>query len=103
MRLVGVRSYGDVEVAVRSGSQGNPPPFAAGASAAYEWAMGASSRSPVTGVGAEGVPEMGLLTAEVDAAVVRLEDPVLPEDDRAYTEGARDALSWLCGYREDAP
>ncbi|OKK17718.1 hypothetical protein AMK16_20685 [Streptomyces sp. CB00455] len=76
---------------------------AAGAAAAYRWALGRTARAPVTSAHAHGVPDLELLTAEVDAAIVQLGDPTLPVDLRDFTLGVHDALGWVCGYNDQQP
>lgn len=104
-RRVGVRSYAEVDVALNGlvVRRKSAPRFSAGAAAAYEWAMGQTVRSPVTGAEVHGIPDLGLLTAEVDAAVIQLEDPTTPVGNRDYTRGAHDALAWVCGYSDQLP
>ncbi|MBT2468371.1 hypothetical protein J7E97_10890 [Streptomyces sp. ISL-66] len=80
------------------------PQFSAGASAAYRWALGRADRSPVTGAGdSEGFPGLPALTAEVDAAVVQMEDPTGQPGQRDYNRGVHDALAWVCGHSDAAP
>ncbi|WP_240509128.1 hypothetical protein [Streptomyces agglomeratus] len=100
--LVGVRTYADIDLALKGHrGTGGVPQFAAGAEAAYAWAMGRSGRSPVTGTDdAEHIPELSLLTAEVDASVVRLDDPTLEAGTRDFVRGVHDALAWICGYSD---
>ncbi|WP_329466778.1 hypothetical protein [Streptomyces sp. NBC_01431] len=100
--LIGMRSRGDVDVAVRylASRREVTGQFAMGAAAAYRWALGRTARSPVTGTQARGLPDLRLLTAEVDAAAVQLDDPTLPPGARDFTLGAHEALAWLCGYSE---
>jgi hypothetical protein len=109
--LVGTRAYADIELAQRGLSAGaaerDPSPqFSSGASAAYRWALGRTDRSPVTGAGAgaaEDVPDLQALTAEVDAAVVQMEDPTSRPGPRDYSRGVHDALAWVCGHSDHAP
>ncbi|GAA1504258.1 hypothetical protein GCM10009730_03970 [Streptomyces albidochromogenes] len=100
--LVGVRTHTDIELALKDqAGHGGPPPFAAGAAAAYGWALGRSDRSPITGTGAaQGFPGLPLLTAEVDASVVQLDDATTQGDAREYIRGVHDALAWICGYSD---
>ncbi len=49
------------------------------------------------------MPDLYTLTAEVDAATVRLDDPASPADLRDYVLGAHDALAWLCGHTDQRP
>ncbi|MGW7434188.1 hypothetical protein ACWGIN_32235 [Streptomyces sp. NPDC054861] len=108
--LVGTREYAAVVVArnrlgARTGAVDPPSPqFTSGAAAAYQWALGGTERSPVTGNGsAEGVPGLQDLTAEVDAAVVQMEDPTSAAGPRDYHRGVHDALAWVCGHSNQAP
>lgn len=106
---VGTRTYADVELArkhVNAGEAGQSrsQQFSSGASAAYRWALGCADRSPVTGAGeGEGVPDLEALTAEVDAAVVQMEDPAAQAGPRDYSRGVHDALAWVCGHSDHAP
>ncbi|MFG3281407.1 hypothetical protein [Streptomyces sp. NPDC048111] len=100
--LVGVRPRDEVDLALRrlTGRSDAPPQFALGVAAAYRWAMGSGVRAPVTGTSAKYGPDLRLLTAEVDAAVVQLEDPTPQPGVREFTRGVHDALSWVCGYSD---
>ncbi|MET7540677.1 hypothetical protein [Streptomyces sp. NPDC005507] len=106
---MGTRAYADVELAQKrlgaGAAEGGPSPqYSSGASAAYRWALGRADRSPVTGAGdAEGVPKLQALTAEVDAAVVQMEDPTSGPGPRDYSRGVHDALAWVCGHSDHAP
>ncbi|MGW0549033.1 hypothetical protein [Streptomyces altiplanensis] len=105
---VGTRGYADVERAQEqleaAGAERGRSPFSSGASEAYRWALGRAERSPVTGAGGEeGVPDLYKLTAEVDAAVVQMDEPVSRPGPRDHTRGVHDALAWVCGYRDEAP
>ncbi|MFC4608626.1 hypothetical protein ACFO9E_12455 [Streptomyces maoxianensis] len=106
---VGTRAYADVELAqkqlgAREVERGRSPQFSSGASAAYDWALGRADRAPVTGAGdAESVPDLQVLTAEVDAAVVQMEDPTGRPGPRDYNRGVHDALAWVCGHSDEAP
>ncbi|MFG3657093.1 hypothetical protein [Streptomyces sp. NPDC047706] len=98
---IGIRTYGEVD-SVLSGlvaRHGGSAQFSAGEAVALEWALGRTDRSPITGVGARDIPDLQLLTAEVDATVVRLEDPTAPAGNRDYFRGVYDALAWICGLR----
>ncbi|MFV0131427.1 hypothetical protein ACLGI4_27580 [Streptomyces sp. HMX112] len=98
---IGVRTAADVEAARRDdAAERRSPQFRAGASAAYEWATGHAERAPVTAAGAAGVPGLPLLTAEVDAVVVQLEDRTVSPGTRDYLSGVHDALAWICGYSD---
>ncbi|GAA3305615.1 hypothetical protein [Streptomyces cinereospinus] len=98
---IGVRTYGEVDSALSGLVARHPgsPQFSAGEAVALEWALGRVPRAPVTGVGADDVPDLQLLTAEVDATVVRLEDPTAPAGHRDYFQGVYGALAWICGLR----
>ncbi len=100
--LVGVRTYADIDRALKDhADRGGSPEFSAGVAAAYEWAMCRTDRSPVTGTdNAHDIPGLPLLTAEVDAAVVQLEDPTIQTAARDYIRGAHDVLAWICGYSD---
>ncbi|MFD0035366.1 hypothetical protein ACWGDS_44635 [Streptomyces sp. NPDC055059] len=105
---VGTRGYADVELALkqleaREAEQGRSRQFSSGASAAYRWALGCADRSPVTGAGEGEGPDLQALTAEVDAAVVQMEDPAGQPGPRDYSRGAHDALAWVCGHSDNAP
>lgn len=106
---MGTRGYGDVELAhkhldARNTERSRSPQYSGGASAAYRWALGHSDSSPVTGaVDARGIPDLQLLTAEVDAAVVQMEDPTSPPGPADYSRGVHDALAWVCGHSDEAP
>lgn len=102
-QLIGVRAHEDVTFVFKGlAARTTAPEFSSGAAAAYEWAMGHAERSPVTGAGADGIPGLRLLTAEVDAAVVQLDDPTLRAGKRDYVRGVHDALAWVCGYSDHA-
>lgn len=100
-RRVGVRTYADVDLALKDlAARGDGAQFSAGEAAAFEWATGRTDRSPVTGAHAQAIPDLQLLTAEVDAAVVHLEDPTTASGNRDYMHGVHDALAWLCGHSD---
>ncbi|MCS0636783.1 hypothetical protein NX801_14160 [Streptomyces sp. LP05-1] len=107
--LIGTRPRARVEDAYRRLERegdipGRPAHFSAGALEAYGWALGRSPKAPVTGaVCLDGTPSSQLLTAELDAAVVRLDDPTEAVGPRAEAAGAHDALAWLCGLIEERP
>ncbi|GGS95188.1 hypothetical protein [Streptomyces chromofuscus] len=98
---IGIRTYGEVDSALSGlvARHAGSPQFSAGEAVALEWALGRAPRSPITGVGARGAPDLQLLTAEADATVVRLEDPTTPAGNRDYFQGVYGALAWLCGLR----
>ncbi|MGW0367243.1 hypothetical protein [Streptomyces sp. NPDC002990] len=103
--LAGVRPLAAVDLALKnlaSPPQG-PEQFTVGAALAYQWALGRRARAPVTSADGRGVPDLPLLTAEVDAAVVQLDDPTTPADLRDFTRGVHDALGWVCGYSDQRP
>ncbi|MGR8006956.1 hypothetical protein [Streptomyces hypolithicus] len=108
---VGTRGYADVELARQRLEAAAPErraqPFSSGASAAYRWALGQVERSPVTGAsgtsGGRSVPDLHVLTAEVDAAVVQMEDPAGHPGPRDHSRGVHDALAWVCGHSDEAP
>ncbi|MFG2862280.1 hypothetical protein [Streptomyces sioyaensis] len=106
---MGTRAYADVELAQKQldatqAERGRSPQFSSGASPAYHWALGRANRSPVTGADeTEGVPDLQALTAEVDAAVVQMEDPASRPGPRDHSRGVHDALAWVCGHRDQAP
>ncbi|MFF3287014.1 hypothetical protein [Streptomyces sp. NPDC003023] len=102
---VGVRAYAEAEAAVRElpgllAGPEHPPQFRAGVTAGYSWALGREAGSPVTGVDAGGVPDMELLTAEIDAAVVREDEAAGDPATRDYVRGVHAALAWVCGFSE---
>ncbi|MEW2630706.1 hypothetical protein AB0903_03375 [Streptomyces sp. NPDC048389] len=104
-RPVGVRAYADAEAAKRElpallSGGGHPPEYGAGVAAGYSWALGRDARAPVTGAGANGVPDMELLTAEIDAAVVREDEAVADPATRDYVRGVHSALAWICGFSD---
>ncbi|MEV6687114.1 hypothetical protein AB0N28_17480 [Streptomyces sp. NPDC051130] len=98
---VGTRRRADIERECRRLEQTTP--FARGAASGYRWALGRDQEGPVTGVHAEGPPGMDLLTAEVDAAVVRLEEQPRSSVPHDHIQGVHDALAWVCGHTEDRP
>ncbi|GGT15534.1 hypothetical protein [Streptomyces purpureus] len=99
---IGVRTYGDVDGAL-SGlverTEGSAQ-FSAGEAAALQWALGRSDRAPVTGADVPGRPDLQVLTAEVDATVVQLEDPTTQAGGRDYLNGVHGALAWVCGHSD---
>ncbi|WP_438289815.1 hypothetical protein [Streptomyces sp. HUAS TT7] len=100
--LIGVRARTDVDLALKylTARSEAPAQYALGAAAAYHWAMGRAGRAPLTGTAVRLVPDLRLLTAEVDAAVVQLEDPTTEVGLRDFTRGVHDALAWVCGYSD---
>ncbi|MFI9742420.1 hypothetical protein [Streptomyces sp. NPDC052494] len=108
-RRVGTRTYADVEQAQKhldagAAAGGRSPQFSIGASTAYRWALGRADRSPVTGAsGTKEVPDLQVLTSELDAAVVQMEDPAGRPGPRDYSRGVHDALAWVCGHSDEAP
>lgn len=98
---VGVRLCADVETVLNDLTDGHgtgSTQFRAGGAAAFQWALGHSESSPVTGRGVPCAPDLPLLTAELDAATVRLETPNDPPGSKDYLRGIHAALSWLCGF-----
>ncbi|MEU9101967.1 hypothetical protein [Streptomyces sp. NPDC048361] len=101
--MIGVRHRTDVDLALKylNARSETPAQFALGVAAAYNWATGRAPRAPVTGSAARHrVPDLRLLTAEVDAAVVQLEDPTAQRGARDFTRGVHDGLAWVCGYSD---
>ncbi|UBI40770.1 MULTISPECIES: hypothetical protein [Streptomyces] len=105
--LTGARTRRQVARAYRRIRAGDGPgrdgPYARGAAAGYRWALGAPGGAPVTGATPHGGVGMETLMAEVDAAVVQLDDPAQPPAAALYTQGAHDALAWICGLSDDHP
>ncbi|URM90553.1 hypothetical protein LUW75_11680 [Streptomyces sp. MRC013] len=96
------RREGAGEGAAPGGTGAEPPDTVSeGAAAAYRWALAREGSGPVTGVPTREVPALWRLTAEADAAAVLLDDPVCPPRDRAYAQGVRDVLAWLCGQSDE--
>ncbi|MET9365955.1 hypothetical protein ABZX93_34335 [Streptomyces sp. NPDC006632] len=98
-----MRPRTDVDLALKylTARSEAPAQFALGVAAAYNWATGRAPRAPVTGTAARHrVPDLPLLTAEVDAAVVQLEDPTAQSGARDFTRGVHDGLAWVCGYSD---
>ncbi|MCT9092251.1 hypothetical protein N4G70_25755 [Streptomyces sp. ASQP_92] len=100
--LVGVRPRGDVDLALKylTTRSDASAQLALGVAAAYRWALGLAAQAPVTGSSARHTPDLRLLTAEVDAAVVQLEDPTTQPGARDFTRGVHEALAWVCGYSD---
>ncbi|MFF7755303.1 hypothetical protein ACFZCP_40195 [Streptomyces sp. NPDC007971] len=101
---VGVRQRVDVEIALNDLSEGQgtgSSQFRTGGAVAFEWALGRSESSPVTVRGIPCAPDLPLLTAELDAATVRLETPTEPPDSKDYLRGIHAALSWVCGFNTE--
>ncbi|WP_328320521.1 hypothetical protein [Streptomyces sp. NBC_00388] len=103
---VGTRYRAEVEAAYRkvaaAAAPDAQPQLSRGVLSGYEWALGRAAAAPVTGI-TGGAPDLGLLTAEVDAVTVQLEDAVqrgVPDD---YARGMYDALSWICGQNDQRP
>ncbi|MEU6892481.1 hypothetical protein ABZ934_11935 [Streptomyces sp. NPDC046557] len=99
--MVGTRRRADIERVY--GSLERTTPFSRGAATGYQWALGREDEGPVTGVHAEGPPGIDLLIAEVDAAVVRLEEQPRRSVPHAHIQGVHDALAWVCGQTEEHP
>lgn len=105
---VGTRYRSEVEAAHRkleakAAEPGRRPPFDLGLLAGYGWALGLSGRSPVTGRASTGAPDVGLLTAEVDAATVQLESAAQDGVPQDHVQGVFDALAWICGQLDQRP
>lgn len=77
--------------------------FSRGALAGYLWALGRGDAAPITGASCDGTPGMGLLTAEVDAVLVQMEDCAQRTVPRDYLYGVHGALAWVCGQSNDRP
>lgn len=99
--MVGTRRRADIER--EYGRLERATPFSRGAASGYQWALGQEDEGPVTGVHVEGPPGMDLLVAEVDAAVVRLEEQPPRSVPHDHIQGVHDALAWVCGQSEDRP
>ncbi|MFB7502048.1 hypothetical protein [Streptomyces broussonetiae] len=96
---VGVRQRTEVLAALdglTNGTGADAPQFRAGEAVAYEWALGRAESSPATARGGRGVPDLVVLTAELDAVTAQLE-----EAKTDYLRGLRAALTWLCGYQSE--
>lgn len=105
---VGVRPRTDVEEAHRAlegvaAGTHQQTQLTRGALTGYLWALGRGDVAPVTGAGCEGAPDLSLLTAEADAAAVRLEDAAQRTVPRDYIEGVYEALAWVCGHSDRRP
>ncbi|AKA01412.1 MULTISPECIES: hypothetical protein [Streptomyces] len=77
--------------------------LAQGFLAACRWALGVETTGPVTGGPLETDFAMPYLTAESDAAAVRLESLSPGSAAHDYVEGVHVALTWLCGQSEERP
>jgi hypothetical protein len=105
---VGARPRDEVErahdalAAVAAGPTGQTQP-SRGALAAYLWALGRGTATPVTGAASPGTPGPADLAAELEAAAVQLEDPARRNVPRDYTRGVHDALAWICGRADRHP
>ncbi|MFI9255175.1 hypothetical protein [Streptomyces sp. NPDC053069] len=98
---VGVRQRSEVSsalAALTDGQGAQSPQFRAGEAVAYEWALGRADSSPVTGRGVPGPPDLALLTAELDAVTVQLEDTGNLPGNTDYLRGLHAGLTWVCGY-----
>lgn len=105
---VGVRKAAEVERAFTeleagAGAPNRQTQWSRGALAGYLWALGRGDGGPVTGVRTEGRPRNDVLTAEVDAANVALENQVERTVPRDYSQGVHDALAWVCGHTDSRP
>ncbi|MET9534749.1 MULTISPECIES: hypothetical protein [unclassified Streptomyces] len=103
---VGTRYRAEVEAAYRKVEATAAPDaqtqLSRGVLTGYLWALGRADAAPATGI-TGGAPDLGRLTAEVDAVTVQLEDAVqrgVPDD---YARGLYDALSWICGQSDRCP
>ncbi|MFI6843111.1 hypothetical protein OG535_09945 [Kitasatospora sp. NBC_00085] len=76
---------------------------AGGCLAGYRWALGRGVAAPVTGAHGDGVPDLTALTAEVDAAMVELDDRSRRTVARDFAQGVHDALAWVCGHADTPP
>ncbi|MGW7097840.1 hypothetical protein [Streptomyces sp. NPDC054838] len=99
--LIGTRRRADIER--ECGRLRRTTALSRGAASGYRWALGRDREGPVTGVHAEGPPGIDLLIAEVDAAVVRLEEQPGSSVPHDHIQGVHDALAWVCGQSEDRP
>ena len=84
--------------ALTTGRGAESPQFRAGQAVVYEWALGRAESSPVTARSVRGAPDLGLMTAELDAVTVQLEDTGNLPGNTDYLRGLRAGLIWLCGY-----
>ncbi|MCM2579952.1 hypothetical protein [Streptomyces meridianus] len=104
---IGTRSRTDVENAHAALEDAASPlgadAYRTGALSAYRWALGRSVSAPVTGAPGGGTPPLETLTAEVDAALVQIEDLTRDPAALTYTQGVQEALAWVCGHRDDRP
>lgn len=105
--LTGVRPRADTEATYealrRRAGADEGSPYSHGAADVLRWALGLSPAAPVTAMAAHGVPSLQLLAAELDAALVELEDCLQRGAPEQYTRGVLDALAWLSGQRDDHP
>ncbi|MCZ4123286.1 hypothetical protein [Streptomyces sp. H39-S7] len=106
--MVGTRSLADVERAHRALERVGAGPaqqtqLSRGALTGYVWALGRGDQAPITGASCEGTPDLPLLTAEVDAAVVQLADAAQRTTPRDFIQGVHDALAWICGQSDMRP
>lgn len=106
--LVGTRTLAEVEQAHRALEAVGAGPtqqtqLSRGALTGYLWALGRGDQAPITGASSEGAPDLSLLTAEADAAVVQLADAAQRTTPRDFTQGVHDALAWICGHSDMRP
>ncbi|MCX4547375.1 hypothetical protein OG204_30135 [Streptomyces sp. NBC_01387] len=105
---MGTRYRAEVEAAYRkleaatAGPDGRTP-FSRGALTGYRWALGRADAAPVTGGTDAGAPDLGLLTAEVDAVAVQLEDTAQRDVPDDHARGVYEALAWICGQSDLRP
>ncbi|MCM2423441.1 MULTISPECIES: hypothetical protein [unclassified Streptomyces] len=105
---IGTRSLAEVEDAYHALEAVGAGPaqqtqLSRGALTGYLWALGRGDPAPVTGASCEGAPDLPLLTAEADAAVVQLADATQRTIPRDYIQGVHDALAWVCGHSDMRP
>lgn len=104
---IGTRSRTEVEKAHEALEHAAAPQgggaYRNGALTGYRWALGRADSAPVTGAPGGGTPGLEVMTAEVDAALVQLEDLTRDTAGLAYTQGVQEALAWVCGHRDDRP
>ncbi|MDJ0346249.1 hypothetical protein QMK19_19280 [Streptomyces sp. H10-C2] len=105
---MGTRRRADVEEAHReleavAAGPAQQTQLSRGALTGYLWALGRGDPAPVTGATCDGVPDIAMLTAEADAAVVQLADFTQRTVPRDYVQGVHDALAWVCGHNDQLP
>ncbi|MFI5758591.1 hypothetical protein [Streptomyces sp. NPDC051569] len=105
---VGIRPRSEVEETYRAleavgAGTTQQTQFSRGALTGYLWALGRGDAAPITGAGADGSPDLSLLTAEVDASAAQLEDSTQRTVPRDYIQGVQAALAWVCGHDDARP